>query len=146
MIAVEVCFVEAAGTRSVDYTVFVCRLIERGYERGERALVLCPDRARAEALDRSLWSFDPDSFVPHGLIDQASAKTPVLLVPPEHRFSAEGGPVVYNLRPAAVAEAGRVIEPIPPDEPGKAAARERWRAYQRAGHSPRLERIEVSTA
>lgn len=138
----EVCFVEAAAGAGGDYDTLVCRLIEREYERGERVWVLCPDRAGAEALDMRLWAFDPDAFIPHGLIDQVGAETPVVLVPPEHPLGAIPRPVVCNLRPGAFAGvAARVIEPIPPDEPAKAAARERWRAYQRAGHGPRLERF-----
>lgn len=41
-------------------------LLERTLERGWRAVVHCGDAARLEALDLALWTYRPDSFLPHG--------------------------------------------------------------------------------
>ncbi len=42
------------------------RLLERVHERGLRAVVKLPDAALLERIDRALWTYDPDSFLPHG--------------------------------------------------------------------------------
>ena len=42
------------------------RLLERVHERGLRAVVKLPDTELLERVDRALWTYDPDSFLPHG--------------------------------------------------------------------------------
>ena len=42
------------------------RLLEKVLASGQRAVLRCPDRARMEALDRALWTYGKDSFLPHG--------------------------------------------------------------------------------
>ncbi|RMD87400.1 MAG: DNA polymerase III subunit chi [Alphaproteobacteria bacterium] len=42
------------------------RLLERVHERGLSAVVKLPDVDRVERIDRVLWTYDPDSFLPHG--------------------------------------------------------------------------------
>jgi DNA polymerase-3 subunit chi len=42
------------------------RLLERVLGAGRRAVVLAPGEARVAQLDALLWTYDPDSFLPHG--------------------------------------------------------------------------------
>lgn len=42
------------------------RLLEKAYAKGQWALVRVGGEERLEALNRSLWTFDPGSFLPHG--------------------------------------------------------------------------------
>jgi DNA polymerase-3 subunit chi len=41
-------------------------LLEKSLQRGWRALVRAGSAERVEQLDTALWTFRPDSFVPHG--------------------------------------------------------------------------------
>ena len=41
-------------------------LIEKTLERGWRAVVMAGSPERVEALTQHLWTFRPDSFLPHG--------------------------------------------------------------------------------
>lgn len=43
----------------------VCSLTQRAYRAGRR-IVICTNESRADALDKMLWSFRQNSFIPHG--------------------------------------------------------------------------------
>jgi DNA polymerase-3 subunit chi len=55
-------------------------LLERTLARGWRALVICADSARVEALDTWLWTYREESFLPHGTTHEpVPERQPVLL-------------------------------------------------------------------
>lgn len=55
-------------------------LVEKALERGWRVAVQTADAARLKAIDDLLWTFDPASFVPHGLAEEKdSAAFPIVL-------------------------------------------------------------------
>ncbi|MHA7901053.1 MAG: DNA polymerase III subunit chi [Henriciella sp.] len=41
-------------------------LLEKCLERGWRVLAISPDASRRAALDEALWTYDDQSFLPHG--------------------------------------------------------------------------------
>jgi DNA polymerase-3 subunit chi len=57
-------------------------LLEKCLERGWRVLAVSPEAARRAALDEALWTYDDQSFLPHGQAEaeglEASAQ-PVLI-------------------------------------------------------------------
>ena len=56
------------------------RIAERVIASGARLLVVCEDADRLERLDRDLWNYAPDAFLPHGRAGQGGeARQPVLL-------------------------------------------------------------------
>jgi DNA polymerase-3 subunit chi len=55
-------------------------LLEKSLERGWRAMVETGSRERAEGLDRILWTYRDDSFLPHAIAGgEADAEQPVLI-------------------------------------------------------------------
>ena len=55
-------------------------LLERSLERNWRVAVQTVDDARCELLDDHLWTFRPDSFLPHGMDSGPNADLqPILL-------------------------------------------------------------------
>ena len=134
-----------------DRFELACRLIERIRIDGLRILVHCPDDELARHLDRLLWTYRQDSFLPHGIVGQSSppldlALTPVLI-------SRDGTPetedqVLVNLAadgPIFFSRFERVCEPIDQDPAVRAAGRERFRFYRERGyaldhHQIRLQR------
>ncbi len=44
---------------------YACRLAEKAYRLGHQIYIHSDDNAQANAIDQLLWSFRPDSFVPH---------------------------------------------------------------------------------
>jgi DNA polymerase-3 subunit chi len=56
------------------------RLLERVLQDGARALVVANDDAFLRHLDRSLWTYTADSFLPHGRAgSDGDADQPILL-------------------------------------------------------------------
>ena len=66
----EILFLEVTANR-LEFRV--CELAEGIYARGERLQILAPDSGQASRLDDLLWTFRPDSFIPHGLLKPAGA-------------------------------------------------------------------------
>lgn len=44
---------------------FTCRLVEKVVAQGNRVMIATENTAETQALDDLLWSFRPESFVPH---------------------------------------------------------------------------------
>ena len=112
----------------------VCVLARRLFEADEAAAILAADAAQAEAIDRRLWDFQPDAFVPHQIAGREAheARCPVLIVPPGVELPARAQ--LINLRAADVAPGfERVLEVVPPDEGAKVPLRARWKAYKARG-------------
>jgi DNA polymerase III subunit chi len=56
------------------------RLLERVLASGQRAVVVASSAERVEALNRALWTFGRESFLPHGTRDDGFAEDqPVFL-------------------------------------------------------------------
>ena len=70
-------------------------LLEKCLERGWRVLAVSPDTTRRAALDEALWTYDDQSFLPHG---QAEAEG---LAPDQQPILISGA--TDNLNQAAVA-------------------------------------------
>lgn len=113
------------------------RLLEKVLESGRRAVVRCPDPERLEALDRALWTWPQDSFLPHGsAADGRAEEQPIWLTTGSDRpndaavlvlveDAAEDGLDAYE----------RVLVPFDgADEAAVARSRERWRTWKAAGH------------
>jgi DNA polymerase-3 subunit chi len=112
-------------------------LLERAYGRGDRVLVAVGSTERAEALAAHLWTYRPDSFLPHG-----TAKDGEATVQPIYLTAGDENPNQATLlllcdgasRPD-LAQFSLVCELFDGnDEAAVAAARARWRDYKAANH------------
>src|SRR5580698_4387961 len=62
---------------------FACRLIQKAYLRGLRAVIVNETLEQAKELDELLWTFNERSFIPHQIcLDEQSVDlaTPVYIV------------------------------------------------------------------
>jgi len=56
------------------------KLLEKVFERGLRALIRARDPGFADFLNSTLWTYKPDSFLPHGMAgDKLAADHPILI-------------------------------------------------------------------
>lgn len=113
------------------------RLLEKVLESGRRAVVRCPNGERLEALDRALWTYAPDSFLPHGrAADGFVDRQPIFLTEGLDRPNGAEVLVLVDDAPEAGLEAyERVLVPFAgSDEAAVERARGRWRAWRAAGH------------
>jgi DNA polymerase III subunit chi len=120
-------------------------ILERCHQRAERVLVLAGSTERVEALAALLWTYRPDSFLPHGTAkDGEAARQPIYLADSagetDSPNGAPNGAQVLILSDGArhprVGDFKLVCELFDGhDEAAVAAARTQWKACKEAGHA-----------
>ena len=102
-------------THVAEPAVFSCRLAARAM-RDSRVLVWSDSAETVARIDRDLWQFDPESFIPHEIWPAGSpvpSETPVLLASGFELPELPHGFAVLNLSPDFWSDA-----PAPPVRPG----------------------------
>lgn len=134
-----------------DPVAYACRLLRKAVRQGARAQV-CADEATLDVLDKALWTFDPQDFVPHlrrragQSVTPSMERTPLWLATEGESGTPFGEPPQVLVRLGMLAstdlpDVARVIELVGLDEDERRSARLRWRAYEARGltvqhHSP----------
>jgi len=113
------------------------RLLAMSLERGWRVVVQAASEERAEALAAQLWSFDDESFLPHGTkADGFPDLQPVWLTAEDEnpnnanvRFYVDGAEAqsIEGLTRAVILFDGHDVEAVD-------RAREGWKRFKAAGH------------
>ncbi|GLX79178.1 DNA polymerase III subunit chi [Thalassotalea insulae] len=104
------------------------------YRQQQRVFIYCQDQAQAHQIDELLWSFEPDSFVPHNLSGEGPKQGSAVEIswqPPTNRR-----PVLINLTstvPTFAHQFSQIVDFVPSDEQLKQSARERFKAYRQLG-------------
>jgi DNA polymerase-3 subunit chi len=109
------------------------RLAAFHYSQGRRVLIKTADPLAAERLDRELWTFEQDSFIPHDLAGGADeASEPVLISTGTANLNR--APVLIMLDPVEynqVKEFNHLIYFVPAKEgPELHESRERYKALK----------------
>ncbi len=111
-------------------------ILTKVVSQGRRAVVKTPDMATAERLNDYLWTWRPDSFLPHGMKgDPFPADQPIWLTnTDENPSSADvliltGG--AENAQASSYALCCEMFDGT--DENAVAAARQRWKNYVEQG-------------
>jgi DNA polymerase III subunit chi len=115
-------------------------ILERCHQRGERVLVLAGSTERVEALAALLWTYRPESFLPHGTArDGEPDRQPIFLAESGGDANPNGAPVMIlsdGARHPSPGDFKLVCELFDGnDEAAVAAAREHWRTCRAAGHA-----------
>ncbi len=77
------------------------RLLEKVLQAGLKAVVRLPDSVAVEEMDKTLWTYDPESFLPHGAPDSGhAARQPIYLTAGEETPNAPDVIVLVNGAPA----------------------------------------------
>lgn len=131
---------------------FACRLLRKAWHQGVAVAVTAPAHT-LQALDRELWTFEAQDFVPHlrvragQAIDAALRRTLIWLC--EHGVPTEAPAVLLNLDADAPAEPGRferIIEVVATLPEQVQRGRVRWRDYEACGWPPQHHRHGAGTA
>ncbi|NEX15548.1 MAG: DNA polymerase III subunit chi [Halochromatium sp.] len=122
-----------------------CRLVERIY-RGTpdgtkpppRVLIHCPEVQQARHLDRLLWSYRDDSFLPHGLVGETDPTLTPILISINDQPETEDQ-VLINLSSSAEAPPffsrfERLCEPLDHAPEIRQAGRKRYLYYRDCGY------------
>jgi len=117
------------------------RLLARVVDSGRRAVVVSAIPERLPFLDSALWTYDDQSFLPHGLApDDFAADEPIWLTcdAADRPNGADVLVLVDGARPDDLSLPGyaRCLDMFDGgDEVALAAARQRWRDFKEAGHT-----------
>jgi len=118
---------------------FACRLLRKAWRQGMAVVVAAPPQTLG-ALDRELWTFEAQEFVPHlrlrpgQALDAALRRTPVWLCEAEPPQPAPAVLVLLGADPPGdPARFERIIEIVSGDADERQQARRRWRDYEARG-------------
>jgi DNA polymerase-3 subunit chi len=111
------------------------RLLERVLDSGLRAVVRASSAERAEALNRALWQFGRDSFLPHGTRADGSAEDQPLFLTDREDYPNDAGVLVLvdgaEADPAAFSRCLYLFDGN--DEQAVERARDLWRRWRERG-------------
>lgn len=119
-----------------DRIATAAMLVARASAQGKPMLVYAPDRAVAEAFDRTLWTQNPTSFVPHVLrTSPLAAETPVVITDQIETLPHDERLVnLSDTLPPGFARFQRLLEVISQEADCRTAGRERYRFYKDHGY------------
>nr|WP_314169029.1 DNA polymerase III subunit chi [uncultured Neisseria sp.] len=120
--------------------LFTCRLIARAIRDGGRVLVWFDSFGQLQELDKALWQYEAESFVPHEVWTTEypmPTDTPVLLAAGDRIPEIAENMTVLNLSDdfwnAVPVLPERILEIVGNSLEDLADARERFAAYRRSG-------------
>lgn len=120
-----------------DKLLFACKLIEKAYKLGHQVFVYCSDIEETHALDDLLWSFKPESFIPHNIQGEGPEPPPAIQL--GHTTEPRGfSEILLNLNPdipSFYARFSRVMEIVSAEASCKERSRQRYREYKKLGFS-----------
>ena len=111
----------------------VCQLCQKAYDNNQRTLLLTQSPEQTAHLDRQLWVFSDDSFVPHDAQESEDFASPILIHNnPEPKGERQLLINLSNKIPPYFAQFERVIELVTEDN--KQSAREHYSYYKDRGY------------
>jgi DNA polymerase-3 subunit chi len=126
---------------------FCCRLIEKAQRQGNKIHVRTESRQESEELDDMLWSFKPESYVPHMIYTSemdADELPPVLI---SHEAESDTHHDVYvNLpitMPNRFAHFKRFAHVVDQEESRLAASRKHYRYFKDNGYPVAINKLHI---
>ncbi|WP_090271666.1 DNA polymerase III subunit chi [Halopseudomonas litoralis] len=123
---------------------FACRLARKAWEQNRRVYLHCADEAAVGAMDELLWSFRPDSFLPHA--PHADQPNEVIVCgcgdtpDPHNDFLIN----LSNDTPEFFSRFNRLAEILVEHDPILVPARERFRFYRKRGYPLNTHQIRIA--
>ena len=127
-----------------DFLIYVCKLIEKGYKQNINPIFIKTNtQKQAEELDKFLWTFRQESYIPHTLVDQDSNNTqPVQIGWIDNEI--EDAEAIINLSdgmPDISNHLKKIHEIIENIDEKKEKARERWKKYKSIGFNIKAYKV-----
>lgn len=127
---------------------FACRLAETIHRKGYRLHIHTRDEAMARDMDERLWTFKPESYLPHGLLaDEVVPVPPVTLgweAPPDPGADSPPIEALLNLHdgmPEWFSRFERVAEIINQHQAVLEAKRDCWQTYKQRGYPVKAHKL-----
>ncbi|NQY51511.1 MAG: DNA polymerase III subunit chi [Piscirickettsiaceae bacterium] len=135
----QISFYVLKGKSEFERQMFACRLAEKAYKLGNLIYIHTKDVHQSEQINKDLWAFRAESFVPHQLDTETHVDHCPILI------GHEGNPqrlmdLLINLndsRPLFIDQFKRMAELINDDNNIKITGRKRYQFYRQ--HAYNLE-------
>jgi len=124
---------------------FACRIVQKIRDLNLKVLVRTEDMANSQTMDRMLWTFRQNSFIPHAIIPQGELSWEDYPVQISHDLHChDRANVLVNLKDSAGDQNlkyERVVELVGNDQRDKDSGRGRYRYYRDQGIEPLTHNI-----
>lgn len=128
-------YILTAAARQQGRARFACRLAEKAWQTGHRVFIHTPSGFEAQQVDDLLWTFRPESFVPHAIATNSGSQTLPVIVgtggEPALAFD-----LLINLSdvvPTYFEHFPRLAEIVESSDEQRESARSRYRQYREHG-------------
>ncbi len=134
------------GTRKVEFVNLAkarmeavpaaARLAAFHYRNGRRVLILARDQAESQDLDQTLWTLEPDSFIPHALAGGPDQGEEPVLIALESRNINQARVLILTrpLKHPPLKDFSHLVQLVPAqDGPELNACRDLYRRLQKQG-------------
>ena len=143
---VQVDFYVLEGSTPVDKNNYACRIANLAFGRGLKVYMQTDDAAHVAVLDKTLWTFSQESFVPHIIYDGSASDAERYPVQIGHADAPDACvDLLISLKreaPADYARFDRVAELILNDADEKSSGRARFRFYREHGVEPKTHKVD----
>ena len=137
----QILFVEVTQSRM---EMRACEIAERFYIQGNKLQIIATDQQQAVRLDDLLWTFKPDSFVPHGFFEgeKDEPTPPVVITIDEEKISGYEFLLMLNYCPVQiVGQFSQIIHLVVVDNRERLdASRHYWTQLKEAGFTLRHQK------
>ena len=114
---------------------FTCSIVNKALRQGMDVHIHTESRESARQLDDYMWIFRDTSFLPHVLADESPQQSAPVTIGWTGSSRPNQG-VLVNLGddiPDFAGTFARIIEIVPPENPARDQARDRYRRYRELG-------------
>lgn len=114
------------------------KLLEKSVSAGFRSVVVTRDEAQSEQINTLLWTYDPNSFLPHGSRKDPHPEAQTIYI--THEPEAPNSPDMLVITDGSALEIDGALKKVldifdGQDDAQVAKARTRWKEYKAAGHT-----------
>jgi len=123
---------------------FACRLADKAYRLGNRVFIHTESADQTHQLDDLLWTFQQNSFVPHGIYQNGQDNPPPVQLAHDAEPDA-GSQVLINLAaevPVFFSRFERVAELVNDNANVRVQGRKRYSFYKDRGYPLRTHEIK----
>lgn len=123
---------------------FTCRLVEKIWRQGHRIYLHTDSNRESRDLDRLLWTYRQNSFIPHGILGEVDPQLNPVLIGSGPDAGEEQDVLINHATevPVFFSRFERVAETIGSTQEAKQMGRNRYRFYRDQGYPLETHKIE----
>jgi DNA polymerase III subunit chi len=128
-------YVSSSGSKEAIYKLLPS-LLEKILEQKNKVLIACEDEHEVKKLDKFLWEYNAEKFIPHGTADQEHAEDqPILITDKQENLNLSSILICLSgTRLNDFSSFVKIFDIFEGSEDQKQMGRERWKEYKEKGY------------